>query len=140
MNWLKKNNKCFPITSFHDTNNVFEKIDLHEKSSLPDEGWIHSCVDCGVYTASTILFTRSTFINKECEFWFYLCKYCKTKISNDVKKYILFSKKCSKMIRKYKIKNIKIDLNDEIKALTNEVVSNYGQTDLEAELPEISIS
>ena len=140
MSFLKKNNKCFPITSFHETDNVFEKIDLHEPSRMPEEGWIHTCVSCGLYTASTILFTRSNYINKNCEFWFYLCKYCKNTISNDVKEYILFSKKCSKMIRKYKIENLKINIDDEINKKIHHVVTNQGHTDLEAELPDISIS
>ena len=39
----------------------------------------------------------------------------------------MFSKKCSSMIRKYKIKNLKLNLNQ-------------GQTDFVAELPEISMS
>ena len=104
MKLLKKNNKCVPITFFQDTNNVFEKIDLHETSRMPEEG-------CGLYTSSTILFTRSSYVNKECEFWFYLCKYCNNNISNDVKEYILFSKKCNKMVRKYKIQNLKINLS-----------------------------
>lgn len=140
MSFLKKNNKCFPITSFHDTDKVFEKIDLHEPSRMPEEGWIHTCVSCALYTASTILFTRSNYINKSCEFWFYLCKYCKNTISNDVKEYILFSKKCNKMIRKYKIENLKINIDDEINKKIHHVVNNQGHTDLEAELPDISIS
>lgn len=140
MSFLKKHNKCYPITPFHNQNNVFEKIDLHEPSRMPEEGWIHSCVNCGLFTSSSILFTRSTYINKNCEFWFYLCRYCKHTISEDVKEYILFSKKCSNMIREYKIKNLKINLKDEIKTAIHKTVSNYGQTDLEAELPEISIS
>ena len=125
MKCFKKNNKCFPITTLN--NDVFEKIDLHDKSKMPEQGWIHSCVNCGLYTASTILFNRSTYINKQCEFWFYLCKHCNHKISDNVKDYIVFSKRCSKMVRKYKIKNLKLNLDQ-------------GHTDFEAELPEISIS
>jgi hypothetical protein len=115
MKLFKKNNKCVPITFFQDTNNIFEKIDLHETSRMPEEGWLHSCTKCGLYTSSTILFTRSSYVNKECEFWFYLCKYCNHNISNDVKEYILFSKKCNKMVRKYKIQNLKINLSKLLK-------------------------
>lgn len=125
MNCLRKNNKCFPITSL--SNDVFEKIDLHDKSRMPEEGWIHSCVNCGIYTASTILFDRSIYVNKHCEFWFYLCKHCNSTISDNVKDYMMFSKKCCSMVRKYKIKNLKLNLNQ-------------GQTDFVAELPEISMS
>ena len=155
MSFFKKNNKCYPITSFHDTNNVFEKIDLHETSKMPEEGWIQSCVHCSVYTSSTIPFTRSTYINKDCEFYFYLCNYCKKKIYKDVKEYVLFSKNCKKMIRKYKINHLKIDFKKgEIEDRTESPIATaietsvdvddikyvYGQTDLEAELPVISIS
>ena len=51
---------------------------------MPSYGWIHSCVNCGLYTASTILFNRSIYINKHCEFWFYLYKHCNHKISDNV--------------------------------------------------------
>ena len=137
MNCLRKSDKCVPVIEFDsnfdfsdlasttkihprtndntivDTEKAnlnFKQIDLHEKSRMPEEGWIHSCVNCGLFTASTILFSRSTYLNNNCEFWFYLCKYCNNSISDNVKDYILFSKKCSNMIRKYKINNIKIDL------------------------------
>lgn len=125
MNWFKKNNKCIPITSLE--NDVFEKVDLHDKSRMPEHGWIHCCVNCGIYTASTILFNRSVYLNKQCEFWFYLCKYCNSKISDHVKDYIVFSKRCSSMIRRYKIKNLKLKLHQ-------------GQTDFVEELPDISTS
>ncbi len=119
-----KHNKCIPITSFN--NDVFEKIDLYEKSSMPDKGWIHSCVKCGFYTAKTILFTRSFFINKNCEFWIYLCNSCKKRISYDIKDYIVFSKKGSSMVRDYKIQNLKLN--------------HHGHTDFDALPPVISNS
>jgi hypothetical protein len=142
MSILKKNNKCFPIRSFYsmDTNNISEKIELHENTNMPEEGWIQGCVKCGVYTSYTTQFERSTYINKDCDFCFYLCRHCKNIISDDVKEYIIFSKKCNKMIRKYKIKNLKINLDKELIDTGELRVSTYGHTDLEAELPEISIS
>ena len=36
MKCFKKNNKCFPITVLK--NDVFEKIDMHEKSRMPESG------------------------------------------------------------------------------------------------------
>ncbi len=104
MNCFKKHNKCFPITSLK--NDVYEKIDIHDKSKMPEQGWIHSCVNCGLYTASTILFNRSNHSKKNYEFWFYLCKHCNMKIARNVKEYTIFNKHCSNMIRRYKIKNL----------------------------------
>ena len=117
-------NKCIPITSFN--NDVFEKIDLYEKSAMPDEGWFHSCVNCVLYTANTILFTRSFFLNKNCEFWMHLCNSCNKRISHGIKDYIIFSKKSSSMVRDYKIQNLKLN--------------HQGHTDLDALPPVISNS
>ena len=102
MNYFKKN-KCAPITSL--SNDVFEKVELYEPSNMPKIGWIHSCILCCTFTSRTLLFNRTPHLNKNYEFYTYLCGPCIQKISDDVKHYIIFSKKASSLIRRYKINN-----------------------------------
>ena len=57
------------------------------------------------FTSKTLLFDRTHYLNKNYEFHTYLCKTCVGKISDNIRHYILFSKKASSMTRRYKIRN-----------------------------------
>ena len=104
MNCFKKQ-RCAPITSLNNDVFVFEKVELYEPSHMPKIGWIHSCIMCASFTSKTLLFDRTHYLNKNYEFHTYLCKTCVGKISDNIRHYILFSKKASSMMRRYKIRN-----------------------------------
>ena len=104
MNYFKKQ-RCTPITSLNNDVFVFEKVELYESSHMPKIGWIQSCIMCASFTSKTLLFDRTYYLNKNYEFHTYLCKTCVGRISDNIRYYILFSKKASSMMRRYKIRN-----------------------------------
>ena len=119
------NNKCSPITSLNNDVFEFENIELYEASHMPKKGWIHSCIICGSFTSRTILFDKTQYLNKNYNFNMYVCNSCNGKISDNIKHYILFSKKASNMIRQHKIRHFPVNQPQEV---------------LHAALPDTSIS
>ena len=81
--------------------NIKNTFYLFNQSHQPEEGWLQSCFKCGVFTSKHISYstlasaspTRSTY-----SYQVYLCDYCNYFISNDIRLFIKFNKKCNKFI------------------------------------------
>ena len=86
---------------------IIKEIFIYRDSHLPQDGWIQKCFNCDTLTAKSILFKTLT-QNKGCyvkywEFNVHLCYHCKKYLyankSENIKKFLTFSKKCNTYIK-----------------------------------------
>jgi len=66
---------------------------IYEESDKPDDGWIHSCVTCNIFTARILLY--ESFPGKK--IYAYVCNKCKKRIKTDTEYKNYYNECCIKI-------------------------------------------
>lgn len=73
---------------------------IYKPSRQPTVGWLQQCFCCETtFTSKVILFSSYKSCHYKEKYWSYICDNCEYNISNDIVKFINFSKKCKKFIK-----------------------------------------
>jgi len=75
-----------------------KQIYIYNESTMPEEGWLQGCFECGAITSKLLLFKTKEGRNHVYEYLVFICYTCDRTFKRDTTRRVAFLKECRAQI------------------------------------------